>query len=648
MIVLSCSNISISFGEEKILENVSFNLKETDKAGLIGVNGAGKSTLFKIIAGELHPDSGQVFIAKNSRLGYLEQNSSSSSGNTIWDELISSYSDLIGMEQRLRQLEEKMSKEKDVGKLNSLMKEYSSVGTLFGNSGGYEYKSKTKGVLKGLGFREDEFDRKINTLSGGQKTRLSLAKLLLEQPDILLLDEPTNYLDISALEWLENFLKSYNKAVLVISHDRYFLDAVTSITIELENSECKVYQGNYSIYIDQKSKDREIQQRHYELQQKEIARMEAFIEQQRRWNRERNIIAAESRQKAIDRMEKISRPKDLPEKVRFKFRSGITSGNDVLFVENLAMGFPGKQLFENVNFKIYKSERAFILGPNGCGKSTLLKLITGELEPVSGTVEYGHNVRPGYYDQELSSLDGDSTVIEEAWSGNEKLSEVQVRNTLASFLFKGEDVFKKISCLSGGEKSRVTLVKLILSGSNFLILDEPTNHLDINSREVLEKALIDFDGTILAISHDRYFINKLSTRILEIENRSIVDFTGNYYQYLEWKNKFITKQDNTDNGKALSQSKIEYLESKEQKARYRWLEKKLQDTEMKINHTEDSIDNISAEMNRAATDHVRLAQLHEEKIRLESELENLYSLWESLMNEKETWGHSSASRNTDF
>jgi ATP-binding cassette subfamily F protein 3 len=641
MIVLSCSNISISFGEEKILENISFNLKETDRAGLIGVNGAGKSTLFKIIAGILHPDSGQVFIAKNSRLGYLEQNFSSSSENTIWDELISSYSHLIDMEQRLRQLEEKMSKEKDAGKLNSLMKEYSSVGTLFSNSGGYEYKSKTKGILRGLGFSEDEFKRKINTLSGGQKTRLSLAKLLLEQPDILLLDEPTNYLDINALEWLESFLKSYNKAVLVISHDRYFLDAVTGMTIELENSECKIYQGNYSNYIDQKSKDREIQQKHYELQQKEIARMEAFIEQQRRWNRERNIVAAESRQKAIDRMEKISRPKGLPEKVRFTFRSGVASGNDVLFVENLTMGFPGKQLFKNINFKLNKSERAFILGPNGCGKSTLLKLIIGELDPVSGTVEYGHNVRTGYYDQELSGLDGNSTVMEEAWSGNEKLSEVQVRNTLASFLFKGEDVFKKISCLSGGEKSRVALVKLILSGSNFLILDEPTNHLDINSREVLEKALTDFDGTILAISHDRYFINKLSTRILEIENRSIVDFTGNYYRYLDWKNKYIDKQDNTDNGKAPSLSKIEYLESKEQKARYRWLEKKLQDTEMKINQAEDSIDKISTEMNRAATDHIRLTQLHEEKTRLESDLENLYSLWESLMNEKETWGHTS-------
>jgi ABC-type multidrug transport system ATPase subunit len=350
---------------------------------------------------------------------------------------------------------------------------------------------------------------------------------------------------------------------------------------------------------------------------------------------------ANSRQKAIDRMEKVNQPKSLPEKVKFTFRSGIVSGNDVLFVEDLSMGFSDKQLFKNVDFKLNKHEKVFILGPNGCGKSTLLKLIIGELEPLSGTIEYGHNVRPGYYDQELSYLDDNSTVIEETWSGNEKLSEVQVRNTLASFLFKGEDVFKKVSYLSGGEKSRVALVKLILSEANFLILDEPTNHLDINSIEVLEKALMEFDGTILAISHDRYFINKLSTRILEIENKSVVDFTGDYRQYLDWKNKRSNKQDKTDSRKIPSDSKMEYLESKEQKARYRWLEKNLQDTELRINQIENSIDKIDIEMSRAATDHIKLAQLHEEKTKLESELEESYALWESLANEKEIWGHTS-------
>lgn len=630
MIALSCSNISITFGTDKVLENISFNLQENDKVGLVGVNGAGKSTLFRILTEVIRPDSGEVFTARNSRLGYLEQNSSLDSDSSIWDELISCYSELIAMEKRIKQLEYSISIEKEESKLTSLMKEYDALLIRFQNSGGYEYNSRLKGVLRGLGFDEDEYSRKISTLSGGQKTRLALARLLLEEPDILLLDEPTNHLDINALEWLEDFLKNYKKAILVISHDRYFLDSVTTRTIELENCQCKVYNGNYTSFIKQKAQDREVQQKHYELQQKEITRMEAFIEQQKRWNREKNIIAAESRQKTIDRMEKVKKPDKLPGKINMKLRSGIISGNDVLFAENLTMGYQGNVLFNNVSFNLRKNEKVFLLGPNGCGKSTLLKLLVGRLNAISGSIEYGHKVKAGYYDQELSDLDENNTVIDEVWSVNENITQTQIRNVLASFLFKGEDVFKNISVLSGGEKSRVSLVKLILSESNFLILDEPTNHLDINSREVLEEALQNFDGTILAVSHDRYFVNKIATRILEFENSAVVNFAGGYSSYLEYKSRLKKEAVSLKDKNDITSSKLEHLERKELKSRRRRLEKQLEEAEIGIKEIEDRLNEIDCEMEKAACDHVKLAALHEEQTGLEKKVYELYSLWDSL------------------
>ncbi|MCX7921067.1 MAG: ABC-F family ATP-binding cassette domain-containing protein [Clostridia bacterium] len=636
MIVLNCNNISLSFGTNTILENITFNLQESEKVGLVGVNGAGKSTLFKIISGILQPDCGEIYLAKGYKLAFLEQNTGLDSSNTIWDEMLSTYAHLIEIEERIKNLEEKIGVEKNEDRLSSLVKEYSNLTDKYSMSGGYEYTSKVRGVLRGLGFTDNQFALKIETLSGGQKTRLALAKLLLSEPDILLMDEPTNHLDISAIEWLEEFLRNYKKCVFIISHDRYFLDAVTSKTIELENCGCKVYNGNYTAFINQKAVDREIQQKHYDLQQKEISRMEAFIEQQKRWNREKNIIAAESRQKAIDRMEKIDKPKNLPGKIKIKFRTDIISGNDVLFVENLSMEYPGKPLFKNINFKLKKSERVFLLGPNGCGKSTLLKILTGKVAHTSGVFEYGHKVQSGYYDQEHDDLDDSNTIIDEVWNSNEKLTQTELRTALASFLFKGEDVFKPISILSGGEKGRVALVKLMLSDSNLLILDEPTNHLDINSREVLEESLKNFDGTILAVSHDRYFINKLASRILELDNNSLFDYSGNYQDYTEYKNKMKKTPSDSNAESKISASKLERLATKEEKTKQRRLEKQISETEREIGEIEERLVVLESEMQALLSDHIKLTELHNEQNFLKSKLEELYTLWETLSSEKES------------
>lgn len=523
MIVLNCNNVDFSYGVETILNNVSFSLKENDKVGLVGVNGAGKSTLFKLIIGELQQENGEIFISKDINVGYLKQNSALNSENTLWDELRDVFRDLVEMEKSIARLEKEISSTTEQGKLESLMKEYSRLTERFSYLGGFEYNSRIRGVLRGLGFEEHEFECKISILSGGQKTRLALAKVLLEEPDILMLDEPTNHLDIAAVEWLEDYLKSYKKCLLIISHDRYFLDSVTSRTIEIENHTSTVYNCNYSNYVKQKAVNREIQEKHYIQQQKEIARQEAYIEQQRRWNRERNIIAAESRQKALDRMEKVEKPSDLPATIKIKFRKTIASGNDVLDVENISKSFDNKELFKNISFKVKKGERVFLLGPNGCGKSTLLKILAGRLEASSGTYSYGAKVNLGYYDQEMADLNENNTVLDEVWSVDQKLIQSEVRTALGAFLFTGEDVFKKISVLSGGEKSRVAMLKLIFSDSNFIILDEPTNHLDINSREILEDALSSYEGTLLVVSHDRYFIDKLATRIVDIGTTPVVD-----------------------------------------------------------------------------------------------------------------------------
>lgn len=634
MIILNCNNICHSYGMNTVLKDISFSIHEGDKVGIVGVNGAGKSTLLNIINGEIQCDSGTINISKNKKIGFLHQNTGLDSENTIFDEMLSVFDELVKKEIRLKELEKEISNASE-DKLAALMKEYSRLSDEYSINGGYEYRSRVRGVLKGLGFNEEEFDTKIHILSGGQKTRLALAKLLLYEPDIMLLDEPTNHLDIEAIMWLEGFLKTMKKTVLIVSHDRYFLDSVTTKTLELENNSSKLYNGNYTQYIKQKEIDREIQQRHYENQQREIEKMEAFIAQQKQWNRERNIIAAESRQKAIDRMEKIEKPKDLPGKIKIKFRKSMTSGNDVMFVENLSKSYPGKTLFTDINFKIRKKERVFLLGPNGCGKSTLVKILISKLQADSGVVEFGHKVQIGYYDQELSDLDESNTILEELIDSNSDLTLTQIRTLLSSFLFKGEDVLKPISALSGGEKSRVALAKLILSTSNFLILDEPTNHLDINSREVLEEALANYEGTILSISHDRYFINKLATRILELDNCSLLDIEGNYDFFMDYKNKIKKSASDASNQPQISQSKLDYKAEKEERARIRKLEKRYSEIETKIANTENRLKVIDEEMfdEEIASDHSKLTDLLNEQTSLNSLLEELYNEWESICKE---------------
>ena len=634
MVILSCYEIGLSFGTDVILNNVSFRLQQGEKTGLVGVNGAGKSTLFKIIIGELHQDSGEVVMSRGLRIGFLDQYSGLESDNTIWSEMLLTYKSLISIEKRLKQLESDISTEGNQDRLHSMMKEYDTLLERFSRDGGYEYNSRIRGVLRGLGFDDAQFELPIRTLSGGQKTRLALARLLLEEPDLLLLDEPTNHLDITAVEWLEDFLKSYKKSVFVISHDRYFLDTVATKTIELENNECVEYNGNYSEYAIRKSEARKIQQKHYELQQKEIARMEAFIEQQHRWNREKNIVAAESRQKAIDRMKKIQAPKKLPSSMKLKFTSYIKSGNDVLFIDELSKSYPGKELFKGISFEIKRNEKIFLLGPNGCGKSTLLKIISGKIPQTYGDFEFGHKIVLGYYDQELESLDENNTILEEVWNDNENLNHTQIRNVLAQFMFVGEDIYKTINILSGGEKSKVALVKLMLSGSNFLLLDEPTNHLDINSREVLEEALLSFDGTLLVVSHDRYFIRKLASRVIEMTNFGIEDYKGGYQYYLDYRRQPpLNKSD--ENGSKVSVSKREHLEVKEDRARRRKLEKQLKGCETEISRTETMQASISEEMSKddALSDHMLLSTLHNEQLDLESHLEQLYQEWAQLSDE---------------
>jgi len=631
MVILSCNDICLSFGSDIILNKVSLRLLQGEKAGLVGVNGAGKSTLFKVITGGLRQDSGDVFMSKGLRLGYLDQNSGLESDSTIREEMLKTFSQLISVENRLKNLESDISREKDESRLNSLMKEYDRLLERFSREGGYEYNSRIRGVLRGLGFDDAQFDLPVKTLSGGQKTRLALARLLLEEPDLLLLDEPTNHLDITSIEWLEDFLKNYKKSVLVISHDRYFLDTVTTKTIELENCICTTYEGNYSEYAKKKAEARKIQQKHYELQQREIARLEAFIEKQRQWNRERNIKAAESRQKAIDRMEKIQAPSRLPGSIDIKFTSSITSGNDVLHVDHLSKNYPEKKLFENISFEVKRNEKVFVVGPNGCGKSTLLKILTGKISQDSGSFGYGHNIILGYYDQELGDLNENNTVLEEVWNDNDDLNHTQIRNVLAQFLFTGEDVFKTVGVLSGGEKSRVALAKLMLSGANVLLLDEPTNHLDINSREALEEALMSFEGTILAVSHDRYFMRKLATRVIEMENGTIRDYRGDYQFYLEHRQSSGSGLTD-DKGHTMSAAKQVHLESKEERARKRKLEKQLASCEDEINRAEARLAAIDQEMSRedALSDHVLLTALHNEQTELESRLEQLYQQWADL------------------
>lgn len=625
MISVNCENLSLSFGAETVLENVSFALNEGDKLGIIGVNGAGKSSLFAMITGKYQPTSGEVFISKGKTVGILEQNIEYDSSRTILDEAINTFSDLLETEkelENLRAVSEQTGSEADA-------KRYADCQERFTSGGGYEFRGRCRGILKKLSLPEALWDKPVSSLSGGQKTRLSLACLLLRDPDIILLDEPTNHLDTDALFWLESYLKASRKTILVISHDRYFLDSVVNRILEIENKKSRIWNGNYTGYVNQKAIDREIQERHYVNQQREIKRIEAYIGQQRRWNRERNIIAAESRQKLLDKMERVERPEALPDRIRMTFDSSGESGNDVMSVRGLAKSYPGKALFDSVSFEVKKHDRLFICGKNGCGKSTLIKILAGRIPPDKGFASLGYNVKIGYYDQENQDLHPNNTVIDELWNAYPTMTETTVRNALALFLFRGDDISKKVSVLSGGEKARLTLARLMLSKMNLLILDEPTNHLDINSREVLENALSGFDGTIIAVSHDRYFINKLATRILDFGAESehhLFAFEGGYGEYLDYRRRYLTSPEEEAKKEAVvTASKEQYLNAKREQAEIRKSERRLKNLKDGIAATESRISEIGEEMTVCDPyDHVKLAGLEKEQTELEDRLLSMY------------------------
>lgn len=635
MIVLSASDLCLSFGTDVILDRVSLGVGETDKIGIVGVNGAGKSMFLKMLSGRISPTSGEVFVAAGKTVGFLEQDTGLVSDKTLYEEMLASFPALVKEEEHLAMLVEQMNDPSLSEEAHmTLAARYTSAEERFKRDGGYEYKSRIISMLEAMGFDRQKQNMRVDEFSGGQKTRLALARRLLSEPDILILDEPTNHLDIETLEWLEGYLCTYKKALLVVSHDRYFLDKVTNKTFEIENKCGKLYTCGYSAYVVRKEEDRKNDLKHYELQQKEIARLEAFVENQRRWNRERNIIAAESRIKAIDRMEKIDKPKALPSQIKFHFETdeNIKTPHKLLEVTRLAKTYPEKKLFENLSFLLHGKDRMFVLGPNGIGKSTLLKILCGKLRPDSGTFEYADGLRIGYYDQEQQGLNPDNTIIDELWDCYPNKTQTEIRSALACFLFTADDVFKQIRVLSGGEKARLTFAKLMLEKSDMLILDEPTNHLDAPSREVLENALTAYEGTILAVSHDRYFIKKLATRILDMRADSCFDFDGGYEDFCSYrdkkKNEAMTASN--QNVAASTGGKEEYLRSKEERSRARKLEKQIADTEKRICELEEALSENARMQEEAAGDFALVNELFGKAHAMEEELEKLYGYLDEL------------------
>lgn len=628
--ILSLSGVSYGYGTATILRGVTFHVEEGDRVGVVGVNGSGKTTLLSLISGDLTPDGGSVSVSRDRTIGILHQNDTfnvdSSVPDTVLEQMYATFPHLLRQEGRLREIESALKEETDGAKLEKLSAEFASLNAKFIDGGGLYFRSRCKSMLKGLGFGEEYHSLPISSLSGGQRTRLALAKILAAEPDIMLLDEPTNHLDTDTLLWLEEHLSSYKKSLLVVSHDRYFLDRVTNRTLDVENGSVTMYGVPYSGFVEEKKKNKDNYRKKYELQQKEIARLEAFIENQRKWNRERNIIAAESRMKAIDRMEKLERPAADPKKISFSIDSPGSSGNDVLEARELTMGFPEKTLFENLSFLLKKGDRMFISGPNGCGKSTLLRILMGELEPLSGTVVTGYNVRIGYYSQDNQGLDPDSTVLEEIWSAYPGLTQTKIRDTLAQFLFRGEDVEKKVAVLSGGERARLTLAKLILSKINLLILDEPTNHLDIDSREALEEALTGFDGTLICVSHDRYFVRRLATRFILLWDGRWRDVISTYDKLTESDSLPATaKSAGAENGVKVSDQKSEYLARKQEAQALRRAARRLEAVEAEASKLEAEIVAIDDELyGEAAADYLRACELTDKKTVAEDRLMQLY------------------------
>ena len=639
MLAITVNELSMSFGVKEIFNKISFALEENDKLGIIGTNGCGKSTLFKIILGEHTASDGNVFIAKNKSIGILTQDSafevSELCGESAVEQMYTAFPELISMEQRLASLERKMESETDADEHIRISGEYSDLYSKYTEMGGLDFRSRCASTLVKMGFEEASLSLPVKLLSGGQRTRLALAKQLCREPDLLLLDEPTNHLDAETVSVLEDYLKGYKKCVMIISHDRYFLDRVTNKTLAIEHKSAKLYNGNYTASIKQREIDREIAERHYINQQREIARQEAYIAQQRAWNRERNIIAAESRQKLLDKMEKLERPKEAPKPVVMKFKQSLPSGNEVLRAVELSKSFGEKKLFENVNFLVRKGERVFLIGKNGCGKSTLLKLLVGELEATKGYIEAGYNVEIGYYDQENHNLTEGNTVLDELWRAYPDKKEFEIRSALALFRFYAEDCEKTVSMLSGGERARLTLAKLIMSPMNLLVLDEPTNHLDIMSREALERALEEFAGTVFIVSHDRYLVNKLATRIFEIDSEKqlgsdFIDYTVSrasnaYGEYTEFKQSHAVLRETVKEEKSTTAQKEEYLQRKREASDIRREQKRIEKLRSEAAKLEALLQEIEEELyGDAATDYKKAAELDAKKEEAETRLLEIY------------------------
>lgn len=639
--ILSCHDIRKTFGEHVVIDGGSFQIEEHEKAALVGLNGAGKSTLLKMIVGDLPCDGGSVTLAKGRTLGYLSQHQELTSGNTIYEEVRTAKSDLIEMERQIRSIETEL-KDLEGRDLENRLNTYHNLTSAFERADGYSYESEITGVLKGLGFEESEFHKSVDTLSGGQKTRVALGKLLLTRPDILLLDEPTNHLDLNSITWLETFLLNYFGAVLIVSHDRYFLNRIVTKVIEIELGVLSVFTGNYSDYAEKKKMLREARLKEYLKQQQEIKHQEAVIEKLRSFNREKSIRRAESREKMLEKMQPISKPAEVHSEIHLKLEPALESGRDVLSVSHLSKSFPPHTLFTDVSFEIKRGEHVAVIGDNGTGKTTLLKILNQVIPADQGSFLLGANVKIGYYDQEHHVLHMDKTIFDEISDDYPSLTNTQIRKTLAAFLFTGDEVFKQIRALSGGERGRVSLAKLMLSEANFLILDEPTNHLDIASKEILENALNNYTGTVLYVSHDRYFINQTAGRILELTDGRFINYIGNYDYYLEKKETMAdfasadrtarTDKQVPEDSSAVSESKLNWQEQKEAQARERKRRNDLRKTEeeiMSLEERNEEIDGLMA-LEEIYTDPCRCQELASEKTEIASRLEKLYLLWEEL------------------
>lgn len=622
--ILACSSLKKSFQGNDLLKDITFKIENHDKLAIIGVNGAGKTTLLRILCDEESYDSGDIFKSKDTTIGYLSQHNTLDPSMTIYEAMLDVFLPLIKKEQRIRELEKEMSQSTNI---DSIMKEYDRLSFEFERDGGYSYQSQLKGVLKGLGFPEDTWDMNIGILSGGQKTRISLGRLLLLKPDLLLLDEPTNHLDVESIEWLESYLKSYPHALIMVSHDRYFIDQVTNQILEIEHGKSKLYKCSYEQYAQLKKHNREVELKHYINNQKEIKRMQDSIDLLKSFGREKQVRRAESKEKALEKMEKVERPDALPQAIRIQFQPLVESGYDVLKVKDLSMDFE-QPLFENIEFEVKKQERVALIGPNGIGKTTLFHILLGDLAPKTGKIKLGSKVMIGYYDQEHTSLSFHKTIFQEISDSYPRMTNTEIRNACASFQFKGDDVFKTIDMLSGGERGRIVLMKLLLSRCNFLVLDEPTNHLDIESKEVLEDALLSFEGTILFISHDRYFINKLATKVVEMTPHGSHTYSGNYSQYI--LNKDVPVVEKTKN--------LSYQEQKKNQAELRKQRNKIKKLEQDISSLEEKIKehNDLLHQDEVLNDYQKYNEVVKELDDYNQELESLLETWETLQEEYES------------